>query len=274
MSGRFRLTTLAENQVAPGSPRGMIAEHGLAVLIEGKEKVLFDTGQGRALMSNASVLGVDLSEIDRVVLSHGHYDHTGGLKELLKRTGGVEVVAHPDVFADKRARGRHIGIPFKKGELEGLGASFTLIKGPVEIGKGISSTGEVKRKSTFEDIEKRLLVKKGTSLIPDPLLDDLSLLLDTREGLTVVCGCAHSGAINTLEHARSLTGKEVYAVVGGIHLAGAPEARLEKTIAAFKEMGVERLELSHCTGMNAYMRFAREFGGAFGINSAGKKLEF
>ncbi len=278
MSRHFTLTTLSENSVLPGSARGLIAEHGLAILIGGREKTLFDTGQGKAVLHNASILGINLQDIDKIVLSHGHYDHTGGLKEVLKETGEVEVIAHPDILADKRARSRgrekYIGVPFTRDELEAVGARFTLKKGPIEVSRGILSTGEIERKTPFEDADERLFVNEGGRLVLDLLMDDQSLILDTSKGLVIVCGCAHSGIINTIEHAKALTGHNIYAVVGGIHLANASESCLEKTIHAFNALGVKRLELSHCTGMKAYMRFAREFGDGFGINSAGKKLEF
>jgi len=270
-----RITTLSENTAGPG----MLAEWGLSVLVETDEqKVLLDTCASISVPRNAPILGVDLSKIDRIVLSHGHYDHTGGLRDVLGAMGKkVEVIAHPDMWAAKQLRiGEqyiYIGIPFSREELEGLGASFTLSREPVWISDDIVTTGEIPMVTEYEEIDPVLYVKENDEFVPDPLLDDRALIIKTDEGLVVVLGCAHRGVINTLYHAQQVTGVErIHTVIGGTHLVSATEERVLLTAAAFQELGVQRVGVSHCTGLPAAMILARELGEIFFFNNAGTRL--
>ncbi|MBL7166749.1 MAG: MBL fold metallo-hydrolase [Dehalococcoidales bacterium] len=266
------ITTLSENT----ANYGCIGEWGLSILVETEGmRVLMDTGLSFSATHNARVLGVDLSGIDRIVLSHGHADHTGGLAEVLAETGEVEIVAHPDIFAEKCAGRnqdtlRDISIPFSREELEGLGARFNLSREPVHITDRIMTTGEVPMVTDYEEIDSNLWVREGGEVKPDPLADDLSLVIDTDFGLVVILGCAHRGIVNILRHARNITGKEnVYAVIGGTHLISASEERLARTVADLREMGIQKLGVSHCTGFFAAARLAQEFSDIFFLNNAG-----
>jgi 7,8-dihydropterin-6-yl-methyl-4-(beta-D-ribofuranosyl)aminobenzene 5'-phosphate synthase len=271
---QVRITTLSENTA--GRP-GVLAEWGLSILVEADDlKILMDTGPSISVPYNASMLGIDLSLIDKIVLSHGHYDHTGGLREVLARTGKVEVIAHPDIFAAKYARygeqARYVGIPFSREALEAL-AAFTLSREPVWIAEDIVTTGEIPMVSPYEKIDPPLCVKQGGKLVPDPLWDDRALIIRTDDGLVVITGCAHRGLINTLYHARELTGVDVvHTVVGGTHLILASEERVLLTAAALREFGVQRLGVSHCTGIRAAMMLAREFGDIFFFNNTGTQI--
>jgi len=271
---QVRITTLSENTA--GRP-GVLAEWGLSILVEADDlKILMDTGPSISVPYNASVLGIDLSLIDKIVLSHGHYDHTGGLREVLARTGKVEVIAHPDIFAAKYARygeqARYVGIPFSREAMEAL-AAFTLSREPVWITADIMTTGEIPMVSPYEEIDPPLCVKQGGKLVPDPLWDDRALIIRTDDGLVVITGCAHRGLINTLYHARELTGVDVvHTVVGGTHLILASEERVLLTAAALREFGVQRLGVSHCTGIRAAMMLAREFGDIFFFNNTGTQI--
>jgi 7,8-dihydropterin-6-yl-methyl-4-(beta-D-ribofuranosyl)aminobenzene 5'-phosphate synthase len=191
----------------------------------------------------------------------------------------VEVIAHPDIWALKYARRdgeteeQYIGIPFSREELENLGAHFNLVREPVRITDRIMTTGEIPMLSSYEEIENNLFVKEGDMLQPDRLADDLALVIDIDFGLIVILGCAHRGIINTLRHAQNLTGKElVYAAIGGTHLFRASDERIEQTIADLKEIGIQRLGVSHCTGFHASARLAQEFEGIFFLNNAGTRL--
>ncbi|GAI00116.1 unnamed protein product, partial [marine sediment metagenome] len=252
----LQITTLSENTAGLGS---FLAEWGLSILVETDEaNILFDTGQSISASHNADILGIDLRRIDKIVLSHGHFDHTGGLRQVLRRIGkkGIEIIAHPDIWQAKYATGegedRYIGIPFHRQTLESLGAHFNLTTEPVRITDNIMTTGEIPMVTDYEEIESYLQVKEGNRFKPDKLLDDQALIINTETGLVVILGCAHRGIINTLYHAQQITGvKVIYAVLGGCHLMDASEERIWLTIAALKELGVQRLGVCHCTGLPA-----------------------
>jgi len=271
----IKITTLSENTAG----RGALGEWGLSMLVEADGmKILFDTGSGTAAVHNAQLMGIDLTTVDRMVLSHGHYDHTGGLLEVLKRAGGKEIIAHPDVWTRKygsldNTPKRYVGIPFVREALEVMGASFHLSKEPVKLSGHVMTTGEIPMLTDYEVVEKYLCVMEGEELKQDSLDDDLALIIDAEFGLVVILGCAHHGIVNTLKQAKKVTGKElIYAAIGGTHLIHASKERLEKTAAALQEMGVQHLGVSHCTGFNASAYLAREFGGRFFLNNAGTRL--
>jgi 7,8-dihydropterin-6-yl-methyl-4-(beta-D-ribofuranosyl)aminobenzene 5'-phosphate synthase len=272
-----KITTLSENT----AKFGYLAEWGLSMLVEADSvKILMDTGLSFSAVHNAQLMGIDLATIDRIVLSHGHVDHTGGLREILKIKGEVEVIAHPDIWTAKYSKRneegtKHIGIPFTREELESLGARFNLTREAVHIDDMILITGEIPMVSGYEKIENNLFVKNRGELKPDPLADDLALIINADFGLVVILGCAHRGIINTLRHSQNLTGdKNVYAVVGGTHLFPASRERVDRTIADLRELGIQQLGVSHCTGFHAEARLAQEFGDAFVLNNTGTKLKY
>jgi 7,8-dihydropterin-6-yl-methyl-4-(beta-D-ribofuranosyl)aminobenzene 5'-phosphate synthase len=159
----IRLTKLSENTANYGS----LAEWGLSILVEADGlSVLVDTGLSFSVVHNAQLMGIDLSTIDRIVLSHGHADHTGGLREVLKIRGEVEIIAHPDIWSSKYTRRdeqegeQYIGIPFSREELESRGARFNLTKEPVHISEHIMTSGEVPMVSVYEEIENNLFVRQ------------------------------------------------------------------------------------------------------------------
>ncbi len=278
----IRITTLTENTafLDPANLKwDFLAEYGLSILVEVEGlKILFDTGFSISAARNAHILGIDLSSVDKIVLSHGHNDHTGGLREILGETGKVEVIAHPDIWDTKYAcvegKERFAGIPFRQEELESLGASFNLTREPVWITDNLVTTGEVPMTTDYEKVAPSLFVREGGAMHPDPLADDLALIIKTEQGLVVILGCAHRGIINTLRHAQNLTGENrINAVIGGTHLTDASEAGLEKTIADLRKMEIKRLGACHCTGFHALARLSQEFSDTFFLNNAGTKLE-
>ena len=269
----IRISTLSENT----ANYGLLAEWGLSILVEVDNfKVLVDTGLSFSVVHNAQIMGIDLSAIDRIVLSHSHPDHTGGLRDVLRLRGRIEVIAHPDILSPKYGRRdegsqeRYIGIPFSREELENIGACFKLETKPVFITDRIITTGEIPLHSSYENIEEKFFVKENGGLRPDNLADDLALVIDTDFGLVVILGCAHRGIVNTIRHAQNLTGKsKVYAVIGGTHLIGASEERMKNTIADLRDIGIQKLGVSHCTGFYASTQLAQEFEDIFFLNNAG-----
>lgn len=275
----FKITTLCENNVAQSGKR-LIGEHGLSFFIEaGDSRILFDTGQNLAIAHNAEVLGIDLSRIDTVVLSHGHYDHSGGLKSLLDCNTNFRLCAHPDVFGPKvKGRGdkhKYIGIPVDRKVLEQKGIKIQLDKDPVLIAPGITATGEIPLENDFERVESVFYLKQGDDYGADTLTDDLALILDTEKGWVVVLGCSHRGVVNTLTHVTRITGRNtIHAILGGLHLGQASDAKLGMIVDHLQAFELEKIGVGHCTGPKAFLALANAFKEKVFLNTVGNRIEF
>ena len=274
-----KLTILCENSV--GRPFGVVGEHGFACFIETEAgNVLFDTGQGMGICGNAAALGKNLASIQAIAISHGHYDHTGGLPQVLNQTGPVPVYGHPDIFTSRTWSAgnatRYIGMRHRREYLESLGAQFHLIRNPVEIIDRVHLTGEVPRNNLFEkpDPNMTLHPEGDMAVCPDPIADDLSLVVDSEKGLILVLGCAHAGMINIFDHVLEMFHRDrIYAVVGGTHLGFAQPAQFEETLKAIDRYGIERMGVSHCTGLEKAAVLHARLGERFFFGCVGAELE-
>ena len=271
---KSKITTLVENTVAQSDKR-LIGEHGLSFYIETQNnKILFDTGQNLAISNNAQVLGIDLSLIDTVILSHGHYDHSGGLKSLLECNRNFTLYAHPDVF-DQKVKGaddnfKYIGIPVEKNFLEEKGIEIKLDRNPAQISAGIMTTGEIPLENDFEGSDSVFYFKKENEVVADTLADDQAVILDTDKGVTVLLGCSHRGLINTLNHVVRLTGKKsIHAIMGGLHLGKASDAKLGKILDHLRGFGLGKIGVGHCTGTRAFLALSNEFPNRVFLNTVG-----
>lgn len=275
----MRITTICENR-APRS--GLLGEHGLAMLLELRgRRILFDTGAGATLAGNAAALNLDLTRLDAVVLSHGHHDHTGGLKWVLEKRGSASlpVYAHPDALAEKYVSREdkapeYIGAPWKRAEMEALGAEFRLERGPVDLGDGLIITGEIPRAPHGRRTPWPFLHREGGAFAEDRLLDDQALVVESGAGLIVLLGCAHAGVVETLRHVLALTGeRRIYALLGGTHLLHTPEEQLKETVKELKHFGLEIVAPCHCSGIQAVMAMHRAFGKSCLDHQAGSIFE-
>ena len=265
----LRLTVLVEDSASSDKKaKGLESKHGLSILVEiskPKLSLLIDTGPSpNTLLNNIELLDVNLGNIDLIFLSHGHYDHTGGLIGVLEKIGkSIPIIAHPEVFNLKLKIApilKYIGSPFKPSTVESSGGTLLLAKNPVIIAKGILTTGEIERVTPFERPRGFWTVDDGR-FIEDVMLDDQAVLLEVDgKGLVVVSGCAHAGIINTIKYARKLTGvKKIHAVIGGFHLIDSRDDVIKATINDLIEINPEFVYPCHCTGSKPISRLTEAF---------------
>jgi 7,8-dihydropterin-6-yl-methyl-4-(beta-D-ribofuranosyl)aminobenzene 5'-phosphate synthase len=279
MRAQFKLTCVVEDGV-PLDP-ALRHEHGLSFLIEtGEARVLFDTGpRGEVLLHNMEVLGIDPRRLTALALSHGHYDHVGGLSDLLAHTPPhLPLYANPDLFRERFSRRKpglkSVGMSIGREE---LAARFTLHlhAEPTEIAAGIWTTGEITDRPELEGTSEHHFVRGDGGFIRDPYRDDLSLVLETDAGLVAVCGCCHAGLLNTLAQVRRIFEREIVAVIGGTHLMNMDEAGLAHIVAVLRETyNSPRLYLNHCTGDKAIKALQRAFGERVASCPTGTVLTF
>ena len=271
-------------------PKAPVAEHGLSCLLKvyadsEEHVVLMDAGiSAMTLFHNADLLNVDLSQVESVVLSHGHFDHFGGLAELLTRTPeGIPLVFHPDAFLERRLKlpaiGLTVGLPtLEEKALTEAGAVLHETKHSSTLASDlVLVTGEVERVTDFERGFPWAEAKIDGQWVVDPFHDDQGVAVKVKDkGLVVIGGCSHAGIINTVKQAQKATGTDaVHAILGGFHLTGPVfEPIIEPTIEEMKEIGPDYVVPLHCTGWKATNQFAKEMPGQFLLNSVGTTYVF
>ncbi|MDY6935015.1 MAG: MBL fold metallo-hydrolase [Spirochaetota bacterium] len=279
---KTRITVICDNIVY--KPLKLIGEHGLSLLIESNDITLFDTGQGLGIINNFKALGKDISSINRIILSHAHYDHTGGLMNILKAYHGrLSVYANTSIFMDKIAEfdgpeekiNVPIGMPCKKEQYEKEGAEFQLINNFIKINNNISAISNIKREPGWKSWDAKLKQRENDLLVDDPFNDDLSLLIETDSGPIVLLGCAHAGIVEILNNLKDVTGyKEFHAVIGGTHLGNASDFYIDKAMKALKDYNIKIIGTSHCTGFRVSCIFSSFFNDSFYNASVGSVFEF
>ncbi len=273
MIEHLTVTVLVENSV---SSRGLLAEHGLSFFIETPtEKLLWDTGQGFVLNNNARNLGVNFNTLNAIALSHGHYDHTGGLLSVLKQNNTCKIYLHPDAISPKYSNHKNIGSPFQDQDiLNQYSDRFVWTEKPTEIIPGIFATGTIPRLHSLENTGGNFSCDQDHQT-PDLLEDDQALFVEVSQGIIVLLGCAHSGVINTLDYIAQITGKnQFYAVIGGTHLLNASQERLEATVETFERYNLQVIGANHCTGFKAVHYLSNHFGDRFLPCPVGTRLQF
>ncbi|HOX39695.1 MAG TPA: MBL fold metallo-hydrolase [Candidatus Brocadiia bacterium] len=277
MSNSLRITVLIENK---SSGPGLKAEHGLSMWVEtGGFRFLFDTGQSSAFISNAAQLGIKVADADAVAISHGHYDHTGGLGALLKAFKPPAFHLHPNARRERYIRmgdppHKSIGMPSHSLEEIGrVGIKAQWTTAPTRLTEKIGLTGPVPRLTDFEDVGGPFFMDAACG-IPDDICDDQAAWVETEDGIVVLLGCAHSGVVNTLDYVSGILGeRRIKAVIGGMHLLLADERRLRETISALRRYKVGLLAPCHCTGDHAIAYIREHFAGEVLQLGGGSRLQ-
>ncbi len=261
-----------------------LGEHGFAALVDGAAgNYLFDTGQGLTLPHNYRQSGRRPADLEAVILSHGHYDHTGGLAWVLEQTGPIDIHTHPAVFTPHLARiasdpskpPRPVGCPRTQAELESTGGRFVFHAATAQIAAGLWFISGYARQAGLTPDDGKLVLASADGLIPDPVSEDANLLLETPSGPVLLLGCAHGGVLNLLDHIRKHLGiKRLQAVLGGTHLMFFSPDQVRAVIAALERFEVALVGVSHCTGDMAALQLVQHFGERFRRAAAGSVFRF
>lgn len=285
---RVKLTTLAEDYAGGGMGK-CLAQHGVSFFISVENEngevnnILFDTGDyHEPIIFNAEKLKISLENIETIVLSHSHYDHTGGLIGLMQRINKRElpIIAHPHIFKQsffKEKPSLSVGMENKntKEIVEKLGGVWRLTKEPVQVVSNVTFMGEIPRITDFEqELTINLQTEVNGEWVDDQIEDDSAIFIDTPKGLIIVSGCSHSGIVNITKYASKISGKKIHAVIGGFHLLSASEERIVRTAEALKDLGVDKVVAGHCTGLVAEYLFQQKFKDNFQKLYSGKIIEF
>ena len=259
-----KVTCVVDNTVLRSSL--FWGEHGLAFWIETDQGcALFDTGQSGVVLShNMEALGLRLQDVNVLTLSHAHYDHTGGLDVVLSQNPGLPIYANADFLRPRYSlRGgeyKSIGLSIPLAELTQQ-ADLHLSDSPIEVLPGLWTTGEISERPEQEGRSTHHYVPQGDGWGPDSYRDDMSLVMDTGEGLVLICGCCHAGLLNTLAHVKRTFQRPIVSVLGGTHLVTADGAFLEHVVSVLREhYDLLYFYLNHCTGERAYVAMVNAFG--------------
>lgn len=252
----MKLTILVDNNTLIN--KYYIGEPGLSYYIEDEDtKILFDTGYSNLFMENAKKMHIDLSKIDKLVLSHGHNDHTGGLKDFFQEKTQVELITHPDSLNYKEDENESIGSSMNKEDLEQV-CTLTLTKEPLQISKNITFLGEIPSSNDFETRDVIGTCHKEQKVIRDTVMEDSAIVYKSNKGLFIITGCSHSGICNIIEYAKKVCNdNRIYGVIGGFHLLEENE-RLYKTIDYLKNNSIQKLYPCHCVSLESKIKIAKE----------------
>ena len=278
-----KVTIVVDNGVPINSSKPFLGEHGLSMLLDiGGKRLLLDTGQTGSVVHNLGLLGVAPSSLDAIALSHGHYDHTGGLPQVLERAGKrLPVYLHEKAFGEKysdsRGTRRFVGIPTRPERLAALGADFQWVREPLECLPGLWLSGSVPRVTVFETGDAHLVAPDAARGCDcqDPLEDDMALFCRPSRGLVVISGCTHSGLVNVVQHGLAVTGcQRLHGWIGGTHLGPVGEVQQAATLAQLADYAPDFVAANHCTGFAMMARLQAVFGERFVPAFVGTEIVF
>ena len=274
----LKITTLIENEL--NRDENLNAEHGISLYVEvdGK-KILFDTGQSGNFIENAEKLNIDLNDLDYVVISHSHYDHSGGFEKLIEEhDNNFKLFLGQGFFKEKHSLSgdiyRYVGSPFKEELLKEKNIDTEYISNIKQITENVMIITDFERDSEYENINESMFLKEGEEFVFDEFKDEVALAIDTDKGMVVLVGCSHPGIVNMLETIIKRTGKDIYAVIGGTHLMKEGDEKINKIINYFKEKEIKQVGACHCTGKQGETMLSQQMEDEFLSNNTGDILKY
>lgn len=276
----MKITTLIENKF--GENEDLFIEHGLSLYIEVDDKrILFDTGQSGDFIENAKQVDIDLKDLNYVAISHGHFDHSGGLERLIEDINPkIELYVGNGFFNRKyslREDGDYQfnGNPFDEDYLKDINIPIHYVRDDIiKLTDNLLIFTNFNRDEDFENTNPNMFLKVGDNYIKDPFLDEISLGIKTSRGLVVIVGCSHVGIVNILETIIQRTGMQIYALIGGTHLVKEDDEKINKVIEYLKEKEIKVIGACHCTGKQGETMLSQQLEESFISNNTGDVLSF
>jgi len=271
----LKITILSENHTYNSQ---LLAEHGLSCLIEvNRKRYLFDTGKSGLFIKNAKIINQNIVSLDGIIISHGHYDHMGGLMSYLEDFK-AKVYASPGIFEERYSKKNtlhFIGSPFSQKEYEKSGVAFKFVEKPLQLDTGVFLTGPIPRLNEFEKVDDPFIIKTDKGLIADQVMDEQAMVISGDKGLIIITGCGHPGIINIINYAKKITGESnINAIFGGFHLRNISSERFKQTINLLEENQINTLIPLHCTGQKATAKLYQAFPQKVKFLSVGEEINF
>jgi 7,8-dihydropterin-6-yl-methyl-4-(beta-D-ribofuranosyl)aminobenzene 5'-phosphate synthase len=266
----MKLITLIENHV---HDEFLTAEHGLSIYIETKKRnILFDTGQTGNFIKNSIILGIDISKVDDLVISHGHYDHTGGLHEFIKINKKAAIHIKEESFFEKYRSNKNdfIGIPFDR---KIFGNRLNITEETIQITEDVFIIPKINIYNDNDLHYDKMLIKRNTGFFPDDFADEQFLVLKNKGKISIISGCSHNGITNIVETAKNIFNQPIDTVIGGFHLMKESDESIKFITAYFENLNPRLIAVSHCTGVEKYSYLKRIFGNKVVYNYTGNILE-
>lgn len=274
----LKITTLIENET--NTDGNLYSEHGISLYVEVDNKnILFDTGQSGNFIKNAEKLNIDLNDLDYVVISHSHYDHSGGIEKLVEEYDNkFKLFVGEGFFKEKHSLAgdiyRYTGSSFKEDFLKEKNIEVEYVKDIRHITDNTMIITDFERNPEYENVNETMFLKEGGEFVFDDFKDEIALAIDTKEGLVVLVGCSHPGIVNMLSTISKRTGKEIHAIIGGTHLMKEDDEKINKVIDYFKEKGIKQIGACHCTGKQGQTMLSQQMEDEFFHNNTGDILEY
>lgn len=273
---KYRIVSLMDNR----SIEGFEHEHGLSIYLESEgARILFDTGMTGKFIGNAEKLGIDICSLDIVVLSHGHYDHSGGLESLIDGVGSQFELLVGEGFFDGKykcaadGKEEYIGNPFSEDDLCKSGINVKVVsEDMIYIADDLILFRHFDHIQDFEKLNPKFTKSVGDNRVLDEFKDELSLGIKTEKGIFLILGCSHPGFVNILETVKARTGENICGVMGGTHLVNADNYWIEEVVSYIEDSGIDMVATSHCTGEIAEKKLMKRLKKKFREVRAGEEL--